>query len=83
MVPMKTVGQWMAARAIESTQLVEKTGLDKRVVEAIVLGQYTPSPQQRASVSQALGVDPEDVAWGHQVEVEHFYGHGEQFGRSP
>ena len=30
-----------------------------------------------------LGVVPEQVAWGHRVQVEPLYGHGPQFGRSP
>jgi hypothetical protein len=53
------------------------------VVEAIAAGRYTPSPQQRQAMAAALGVGPEQVAWGHQTEVAHVYGHGPQFGRSP
>jgi hypothetical protein len=73
----------MAERGIGLAALVEASGLDGRAVEAIACGPYTPSPQQRRCLSVALGVSPVQVAWGHLTPVEHLYGHGPQFGRSP
>ena len=69
MTHAKTVAEWMTQRGIGLAELVASSGLDGRVVEAIVQARYTPSPEQ--------------VAWGHQAEVSHVYGHGPQFGRSP
>jgi transcriptional regulator with XRE-family HTH domain len=83
MEPIQTLGEWMAGRGITLAQLVEASGLDRRVVEAIARGRYTPSPQQRQLLAAALGLSPEQVAWGHVAQVEHMYGHGPQFGRSP
>ena len=83
MVQVKSVAEWMAERGVSLAQLVETTGLDARVVEAIACGRYTPSPQQRQRLATALGIGPEQVAWGHVAQVEHVYGHGPQFGRSP
>jgi hypothetical protein len=83
MLPIKTIAQWMADGNIDLARLVELSALDERVVQAIVLGRYTPSPQQRQKLASALGVDPEQVSWGHVTPVEHMYGHGPQFGRSP
>lgn len=83
MAQMKTVADWMAERGISLAGLVEASGLDRRVVEAIARGRYTPSPEQRQRLAAALGVGPEQIAWGHQAEVTHIYGHGPQFGRSP
>jgi hypothetical protein len=83
MTQVKSVADWMAERTIDLAELVESSGLDSRVVEAIVCGRYTPSPQQRQRLAAALGVGPEQVAWGHLTQVEHVYGHGPQFGRSP
>lgn len=80
---VKTVADWMAERSISLAGLVDASGLEQGVVEAIAAGRYTPSPQQRQCLAAALGVDPEQVAWGHQAEVVHIYGHGPQFGRSP
>jgi len=83
MAQVKTVAGWMAERAMSLAGLVEVSGMERRVVEAIACGQYTPSPEQRRRLAAALGVGPDDVAWGHQIGVEHVYGHGPQFGRSP
>ena len=83
MSEMKTVSQWMAARGLALADVVERSRLDPKVVEAIVAARYTPSPQQRERLAEALAVDAEHVAWGHATEVEHLYGHGAQFGRSP
>ncbi len=83
MIEVKSVSQWMAERGVAMAELVAASRLDDRVVDAIVMDRYTPSPEQRARLAAALGVDLEQVAWGHVVPVEHLYGHGQQFGRSP
>ncbi len=83
MAEVKAVADWMAERGLTLAELVERCGLDRGVVEAIVRGQYTSSPQQRRCLAEVLGVELEQVAWGHQVGVAHVYGHGPQFGRSP
>jgi hypothetical protein len=80
---VKAVADWMAERGIPLARLIEASGLDGRVVEAIACGRYTPSPEQRRRLAAALGVSAEQVAWDHQVPVVHVYGHGPQFGRSP
>jgi hypothetical protein len=79
----KTVTEWMVHQGIDLPRLVEASALDRRVVEAIVGGRYTPSPEQRQGIAAALGVGPEEIAWEHVAQVEHVYGHGPQFGRSP
>ena len=83
MAAVKSVADWMAERGLTLAGLVEASGLDRRVVEAIAAGRYTPSPQQRRRVAAVLGVAPEEVLWGHVTSVDHMYGHGPQFGRSP
>jgi hypothetical protein len=83
MTDLKTLAEWMALRGAGLAELVEASGVEKRVVEAIAQGRYTPSPEQRRLLSAALGVTPEQVVWGHVAQVTHVYGHGPQFGRSP
>ena len=83
MTQVKTVAEWMAERGLGLAELVAVSGLEGSVVEAIAAGRYTPSPQQRQGLAAALRVGPEQVAWEHQAQVEHMYGHGPQFGRSP
>ncbi len=74
---------WMQAHGLGLVDLIRMTGLDKKRVEAIAHGRWTPTAEERRLVAQALGVDPEAVFWGHTHQVEHVYGHGPQFGRSP
>jgi ribosome-binding protein aMBF1 (putative translation factor) len=83
MVLIKTVASWMEERGLSLADLIASSKLDDRVVAAIVECRYTPSPEQRRRLAAALGVEPEQVAWGHAAPVEHVYGHGPQFGRSP
>lgn len=64
-------------------QVIEQSKLDDLVVKAIAQGRYTPSPEQRRRLAAVLGVEPDQIAWGHVNEVSHVYGHGPQFGRSP
>jgi len=80
---MKPIGTLMAELGIELERLVEASRLERRVVEAIVACRYTPSPEQRCKLAAALGVTSEQIAWGHAAPVEHLYGHGPQFGRTP
>ena len=79
----RPIVEWMRQREVAVAGLVQTTGLDKKVVEAIVSGQYTPSPRQRERLAMALSVEVSDIRWGHTVPVDHMYGHGTQFGRSP
>jgi ribosome-binding protein aMBF1 (putative translation factor) len=79
----KAVGEWMGARGITVDDLVRSSALDKKVIEAIIQGRYTPSPQQRQRIAAALGVELDQLAWGQGIEVQHLYGHGPQFGRTP
>jgi transcriptional regulator with XRE-family HTH domain len=80
---VKSITDWMVERGLGREALLQASGLDRKVVEAILQGRYTPSPEQRRRLAAALGVGPEQVAWGHVNPVEHVYGHGPQFGRSP
>lgn len=83
MADIKTTAEWMTERAIGLADLIAATGLENRVVEAMIHGRYTPSPEQRSLLAAALGVSPTEIAWGHETQVSHVYGHGPQFGRSP
>jgi cyanate lyase len=79
---MKPIAQYIEEKAIGVDQLVEATGLDAKLVRAIVTGNYTPSPAQRKSIATALGVSPDEISWDHSVPVQHLRGNGPQSGRS-
>ena len=68
---------------VQNADLPFATALEPKILDAILQGRYTPSPQQRRRVAAALGLAPEQIAWGHTNEVQHLYGHGPQFGPTP
>jgi transcriptional regulator with XRE-family HTH domain len=57
-------------------QLAERAGLDEQRVLAIVLGRWTPSPQERDKVAGVFGRTRDQIAWGHKTPIQHIYGHG-------
>jgi transcriptional regulator with XRE-family HTH domain len=83
MARVQTLAEWLAARGLSVAELAAVSGVESRIVEAIVKCRYTPSPEQRQRLAAALGVGVDEVAWGHSAQVAHVYGHGPQFGRSP
>ena len=80
---MKSIAELCAAHRLDARQLAERSGLDERRVLAIVAGRWTPSPAERDKVAAVFGLSREQIAWGHRAAVDHIYGHGPQFGRSP
>ena len=68
---MKPIARRMEEAGISAGQLVAATGLDRKLVEAIVAGNFTASPSQRQSLAAALGVSTDDISWGHAVPVQH------------
>jgi ribosome-binding protein aMBF1 (putative translation factor) len=72
----------MEAAGMDPARLAAASGLDAKVVKAIVAGNFTPSPEQRRRIASALGVSADEIAWGHAVPVEHLRGNGPQCGRS-
>jgi hypothetical protein len=80
---MKPITRCMEEAGISFEQLVEASGLDRQIAKSIVSGQYTPSPAQRERLASVLKVAVDQIAWGHTVPVEHMWGHGPQWGRTP
>lgn len=57
-------------------ELTERSGLSQDRVTAIVLGRWTPSPNERTAVADVFGVTPGSIAWGHKTPIQHLYGYG-------
>jgi hypothetical protein len=45
-------------------------------VTAIVLGRWTPSPEDRDAIAAVFGLTRDDIAWGHKTPIQHIYGQG-------
>ena len=79
---MKPIARYMEVAGITVAQLGTAAGLDRKLVKAIVSGNYIPSPLQRQRLAAALGLSTDDISWDHAVPVDHLRGNGPQCGRS-
>src|SRR5947207_1315933 len=67
---MKPLARHLEEKGMTLDQLVEAAELDAKLVQAIVSGNYTPSPSERKRLADVLGVSIDDVSWGRCVPVE-------------
>jgi hypothetical protein len=72
----------MEGAGMSVDQLIRTSGLEAKVVKAVISGNYTPSPDDRRRLAAALGVSIEEISWDHAVPVQHMRGNGPQWGRS-
>ncbi len=80
---MNSVAAWLVEKSLSVDELEKATDLDRNILNAICLGRYLPSPQQRQRIAAALSLAIDEITWGHSTPISHIYGHGPQFGRSP
>lgn len=74
--PPRNVEQLCLLAGVDARQLAERAGLEEQRVTAIVLGRWTPSPQERDAIAAVFGLTRDQVAWGHKTPIQHIYGHG-------
>ncbi len=79
---MKPLVVCLEEKGTSVEELVKTSGLDGKLVKAIVDGNFRASPSQRQKLAAALGIAAEEIAWGHSVPVQHLRGNGPQSGRS-
>jgi transcriptional regulator with XRE-family HTH domain len=73
---LKTIEELCFSQRLTPGELAERAGLDEQRVLAIVLGRWTPSPEERDKVAGVFGLTREQIAWGHKTPIQHIYGHG-------
>ena len=76
MEPLKNVDQLCLEHGLDARQLAERSGVDEQRVLAIVLGRWTPSPQERDRIAAVFGLRRDQISWGHKTPIQHIYGHG-------
>jgi transcriptional regulator with XRE-family HTH domain len=76
METLKSIDQLCAEHGIDARQLAERSGVDEQRVAAIVLGRWTPSPDERDRIAAVFGLKREQIVWGHKTPIQHIYGHG-------
>jgi transcriptional regulator with XRE-family HTH domain len=76
MAETKNIAQLLIEHQIDWRTLAERSGVDVQKVTAIVLGRWTPSPEDRDAIAAVFGLKREDIAWGHRTPIQHIYGQG-------
>jgi transcriptional regulator with XRE-family HTH domain len=72
----QSVDQLCINLGITARQLAERSGVDEQRVVAIVLGRWTPSPEDRDRIAAVFGLNRDQIAWGHKTPIQHLYGQG-------
>jgi len=73
---LKSVDELCVQHQLNHKQLADKAGLDEQRVLAIVLGRWTPSPQERDAIASVFGLTRDQIVWGHKTPIQHLYGQG-------
>ena len=71
-----SVAELCRQHQITVEELTERSGLDEQRVMAIVLGRWTPKPEERQRIAAVFGVAVDEVTWGHKTPIQHIYGQG-------
>lgn len=69
-----TIDQLCTDRGYDVQRLADLSGLDEQRVIAIVLGRWTPSPDERESIAAVFGVTRDQILWGHKTPIQRIYG---------
>ena len=71
-----TVEQLCLEHRIDARLLAERSGVDEQRIVAILLGRWTPSPQDRDAIANVFGLTRDQISWGHKTPIQHIYGAG-------
>jgi lambda repressor-like predicted transcriptional regulator len=71
---IRRVADVMVRQGISLATLIARSGLDDRIVSAIVHQRYLPSPRQRRLVARVLHVHRDELWWGHEHQVDQLSG---------
>jgi len=72
----KSVAELLIHHKIDWRTLAKRSGVDEQKVTAIVLGRWTPSPEDRDAIAAVFGISRDQIAWGHKTPIQHIYGQG-------
>ena len=72
----KTVADLCLERGLDAKRLAELSSVDEQRIAAIVLGRWTPSPEDRDAIAKVFGLTRDQIVWGHKTPIQHIYGQG-------
>ena len=64
---MKTIDLLFEETGLTIEEIAKRTQLSAERIEAIAVGRWTPSPDERQRLAAAFGISIEDVSWGHTM----------------
>jgi transcriptional regulator with XRE-family HTH domain len=64
---MSTIEFLLEKTGLSIEEIAQRTGLTMARVEAIAMGRWLASPQEREKMAQAFGVPVEEISWGHTM----------------
>jgi hypothetical protein len=72
----RTVAELCIEHKIDWRTLAERSGVDEQRMMAIVVGRWTPSPEDRDAIAGVFGLSRDNITWGHKTPIQHIYGLG-------
>jgi transcriptional regulator with XRE-family HTH domain len=72
----RSVAELCVEQGIDAKQLAERSGVEEQRVVAILMGRWTPSPQDRDAIAAVFGRTRDQLVWGHKTPIQHIYGQG-------
>jgi transcriptional regulator with XRE-family HTH domain len=64
---MKTIDYLFEETGLTIEEISRRSGLLEKRVLAIAEGRWTPSPEERALLAAAFGVEVSEISWGHSM----------------
>ena len=65
---VKTVDVILEESGLWIEEIAERANLTEERVEAIALGRWTPSPDERRRIAHAFSISVDEVSWGHTMD---------------
>jgi len=65
---MKSIDLLFEETGMTINHLADRSGLPLDRVEAIVVGRWTPSPQERSRISEVFDTPVDQISWGHTMD---------------
>ncbi|MEK6234823.1 MAG: helix-turn-helix domain-containing protein [Planctomycetales bacterium] len=72
---MKTIDRLIEETDVTVEALAERTGLSAERVEAIAVGRWLPSPNERRRVAEAFQLEVDEISWGHTMPPRNVQAH--------
>lgn len=65
---MKTIDLLFDETGMTIEDAAERANLPVARVEAIAVGRWTPSPEERRRIAGAFSIDVDEISWGHTMD---------------